>query len=86
MLVLIPLAKKMSSYRNVSMLANVSALANVSIKPPYDYELVSISSISYSSLVMGGNKPAGNPATSDEICNKDYLRWCVEGSALKLML
>ena len=54
MLVLIPLAKKMSSYRNVSMLANVSALANVSIKPPYDYELVSISSISYSSPVIGG--------------------------------
>ena len=71
MLVLIPLAKKMSSYRNVSMLANVSALANVSIKPPYDYELVSISSISYSSPVMGGIKSAGNSATSAEICNID---------------
>ena len=49
------LSKNVSAYDNVSTLGNGSALANVSIKPPYDYELVSISNISYSSPVIEGN-------------------------------
>ena len=59
----------MSAYHNVNALANVSALANFSIKPAYEDELVATLAIVV--RLKGGINPAGNSATSAEICNID---------------